>query len=99
MDNMEELVLAALKNKAPELLKDLKEGGELNEFVKDRAEEINSLTTSLAHQIAEKQGHGKTDDPLEKTGIMNSAIQAAREIVLAEQLEFPPDETSPQNQD
>ena len=99
MDNMEELVLAALKNKAPELLKGLKEDGELNEFVKDRAEEINSLTTSLAHQIAANQGHGKTNDPLEKAGIMNSAIQAAREIVLAEQLEFPPDETSPQNQD
>ena len=28
MDNMEKLVLGALKNKAPELLKDLKEGFE-----------------------------------------------------------------------
>lgn len=94
MNATESMVLAALKDKAPHLHRELTDSGALDEFVKGKAEEISSLTTSLAHRMANQFGYGKTDDPMERARIMNGVLAQAREIVLAEQLEFPQDETS-----
>ena len=99
MSNSEKMVLQALKDKAPDLHKELMESGKLKGFVRERAEEIAALTTTLAHQMADKQGYAKTEDPMERARIMNGVLPMAREVVLAEQLEFPQDETSPQSQD
>ncbi len=93
----ENLVRLALQDKAPHLFKDLAASGGLNAFVKDKAEEISSLTTSLAHRMANQFGYSKTDDPMERQRIMNGVLPQAREVVLAEQLEFPQDETSRPN--
>lgn len=90
----EQIVLQALKDKAPALHKDLAASGGLRAFVSGRAEEINSLTTSLAHRMANQAGYSKTDNPIERQRIMNGILPQAREIVLAEQLEFQQDETS-----
>lgn len=92
------LVREALKHKAPELMAELQSSGNLEAFIMERSEEISSLTTSLAHQIAVKQGMNEVQG-MERTAIYNAALHQAREIVLAEQLEFPPEETSRPSQD
>lgn len=99
MNPTETMVLQALKDRSPSLHAELAGSGQLNSFVKERAETISSLTTSLAHRMANQFGYGKTDDPMERARIMNGVLPQAREIVLAEQLEFPPDETSRPSQD
>ncbi len=93
MSNMEEVVRLALKDKNPTLFKELSESGELAAFARERAEMIGRMTNDKANQIAVKFGIKDTDDPMEKARIKNGALPMAREIVLAEMLEFPPDET------
>lgn len=81
-----------LKEKSPTLYRRLAESGELDEFVTTRAEEISDAVGTLTMEIAAKNGANKTTDYMEKVGILNMAQSQAREIVLAEMLEFPQDD-------
>ena len=98
---METTILAALKEKAPALHQQMTEAGTLRAFVADQEEEINEQIATLGMKLAIKQGAFKTPElPLvEKAAILNRADKMATEIVLAEMLQFPLDETSPPSQD
>jgi hypothetical protein len=93
--DMQSQVRAALKEKNPALFQQLTKAGILTAFVQDQAEEINDQIVTLMMQMASKQGCFKPPfmDPLKRVGIMNSADKMAREIVLAEMLNFPTDES------
>ena len=49
-----DLVKAALKEKNPALYKELAASGKLNEFVRERADEIRSATVALTMDISAK---------------------------------------------
>ena len=88
----DQLVLAAMKEKAPQLLAQLKESGSLDQYIQTLAEDISSEITTLSLQIAIKHGYNDPDKTLpERVAIHNGAIPLAREIVLAELLDFPQD--------
>ena len=93
MSNTPSLVREALKHKSPALFSSLQHSGKLNEFVQETADEIASQIVSLVHQM---RMHGKWDSlpPMELAQNLKMADATAREIVLAEMLEFPQDETS-----
>ena len=97
----EELVREALRHKAPSIYKQLMENGKLSEFLKERADEIREAVATLGREIAVKHGYNEAmkTDPMKAVGIHNMADALAREIVYAEMLEFPQDETSPQSLD
>ena len=99
--DMQTTVRNALKEKNPALCSQMTKAGTLTAFVQDLAEEINDQIVTLGMQIAIKNGLNQVPERplLEKAGIMNMADKMASEIVLAEMLEFPQDETSPQSQD
>lgn len=100
MDNLEKMVLAALKDKAPSLHKELAASGKLRAFVTERADEINSEITTLTAEIAHKQPEYKNAKTLmERAGVLKMAEFLAMERVFAEMLEFPQDETSQPSQD
>ena len=90
------LVKEALKAKAPSLHKSLAAKGQLTQYVADLAEEINSQVVTLTQQ---DRARGKWDNlgPMECAARMRMADALNQETVLAEMLEFPQDETSPQN--
>jgi len=96
--NISQVVRSALKDRAPKLMAELQSSGTLEEFIQDKASEISSLTTSLAQRIAVNQGLNQAEGQ-KRAQIMDAAMQSAQEIVLAEQLEFPPEATYQQNQD
>lgn len=89
----EQLVLSALKDKAPTLHKGLQASGQLNQFVKERADEIADSVVTRAQEIARKQGRDKAKTLEEKAGILKMSEALANEQVLSEMLEFPQDET------
>ena len=91
--------MEALKHKSPLLMEELRLRGNLEAYIEEMASEISSATTSLALQIAKKHGYDQVKTMMEGVALLNGAIPLAMEIVLAEMLEFPQDETSPQNQD
>ncbi len=95
---MYNLVLAAIKDKAPELHKQLAAKGELTQYVKDLAEQINSEIVSMTQS---QRMRGKWDNlgPVECARRMKTAESLNQETVLAEMLEFPQDETFPLSQD
>jgi hypothetical protein len=93
MDKIESQVLAALKEKNPALLQQLTRDGDLSEFVSTQAEEINQQIATLGVELATKHGAFKAKSFQEKVGILNTTDKMATEIVLAEMLEFPRDET------
>lgn len=90
--NTAAIVFAALKEKSPSLFRALTDSGKLDEFVSERAEEIASEIVTRQMEIAAANGANKTDDPMEKVGILNMAGALAREAVFAEMLEFPEDD-------
>ncbi len=90
---MYNLVLEALKNKAPALHKSLEASGKLREYVQDLAEQINSQVVSLTQAQRAQQGWDKLG-PLECAARMRMADSLNLELVLAQLLEFPQDETS-----
>ncbi len=94
MRNMETLVLKAMRDKAPELHRQLTESGQLRAFVTEQAEEINSQIATLMVELASKQGANEAKTLPEKAAILNTADKMATEIVLHEMLQFPQDETS-----
>ena len=92
-------VKQALKDKSPALFKTLSEKGELSSYLDNLVDEIKSQTNSRAVTIANRQGYQKEPDLIKRAGLLNSAHEAAQEIVLSDMLEFPQGGTSPQNQD
>ena len=99
MDKTEKMVLAALKEKNPTLHRQLVETNKLRPFLADQSEQINDQIVTLSVHLASQQGANKAKSLVEKAGIHKTAEAMATEIVLAEMLEFPLDETSPQKQD
>lgn len=100
MSNMENLVLAALKEKAPALHAGLAATGKLREFVKERADEMTEEIVTLTAEIAHRQPEYKNAKTLiERAGVLKMAESLAKERVFAEMLEFPQDETSLPSQD
>jgi hypothetical protein len=85
------LVKAALKEKNPALFKELSDSGELHQFVTERADEINSEIVTLMMELSAK-ARKATSDPMEVAQILKGYDSMAREIVLAEMLEFSQDD-------
>jgi len=96
--SLDKTILLALKDKNPALHRQLAKEGTLKAFVTDLAEQINEQIVTLTMELAGNKGVFREPfpDPLEKVGILNQARSLATETVLAEMLEFPQDETSPQ---
>lgn len=99
MDKIEKMVLTALKEKNPALHRQLAETDKLRTFLADQSDQINDQIATLAVHLASQQGASKAKSLPEKAGIHKTADAMATEIVLAEMLEFPLDETSPQRPD
>ena len=91
------LVKAALKNKNPDLHRSLQQKGELNAFAVDLADQISEQVVTLTQAQRIKEGWDKLG-PMECAARMRTASSLNRELVLAEMLEFPQDQTSPQSQ-
>ena len=96
MSNMRALVEAKMKDEAPALYRQMSAAGSLKTYLDDLADEATSAMVSLSMVIAKKHGLDKETNLVKRAGLLNSARQAAREIVLGE-LGFPLDETSPQS--
>jgi len=91
---MIQTVLLAIKDKAPKLHKDLKEKGMLNQYAADLADQISEEVVAMTMQDHKRERWDKLD-PMARAAKMNAAKAINREIVLAQMLEFPQDETSP----
>lgn len=96
MSNVQTLVRDAIKDKMPDLFKELQMRGGLNEFVTEKAEEIQDAIHNREREIALAQGYNQLlqSDPMKAAGVMKMAGALAREEVFAEMLEFPQGETS-----
>jgi hypothetical protein len=94
---MRNLVKAKLMETAPSLAKQLQAKGSLDKYLDEMTSQATSEMVSTKMQIALKKGYNQADY-LGRVGLLNSAQQAATEMVLAG-LEFPQDGTSPQNLD
>jgi hypothetical protein len=92
------LVKDALKAKAPSLHKSLAAQGQLSQYAADLADQISDQVVTLTQAQRVKEGWDKLG-PAECAAKMRTASSLHRELVLAQMLEFPQDETSPQNQD
>jgi len=93
-----QLVKLAIKDKAPSLHRQLSESGKLVEYARDLADQISSAVVDLTQEQRLREKWDKLG-PMECAGKMKMAAALNREIALAQALEFPQDETSPQNQD
>lgn len=89
---MIQTVSLALKDKNLALYKELAASGQLNEYVTNLADEIQSEIVSLTQ---EQRIKGKWDrlGPMECASKMKVAHSLNRELVLAQMLEFPQDTT------
>jgi len=97
MSNTLNLVRAALKDKNPSLYQELSKAGSLSTFLEERTDEIQDQITSLMMEIRAK-GNWESLPLPELAANLKMAHAQATEIVLAEMLEFPQDETYPQSQ-
>jgi hypothetical protein len=88
-----DLVKSALKDKNPALFKSLMASGELHPFVTERADEIQDEIATLTMELSSKARKAAAD-PMELAQILKGYDAMAREIVLAEMLEFPQDDIS-----
>lgn len=88
----ESLVLATLKAKAPALHRRLAASGELGQFVQERAGQFQEQVVSMTQAQRIKE-HWDRLGPMECAGKMKMADAINREIVHAEMLDFPQDET------
>ena len=95
---MIQTVLLAIKDKAPALHKSLAASGKLNAYAQELADQINQATVDLTMEDHKRNRWDKLD-PMERAAKMNSAKAINREVAMAQVLEFPQDETSPQSQD
>jgi len=96
---MKQIVLLALTEKSPRLLRQLTESGQLQSFLEERTDQIDEEIVTSMMEIANHQGAQREPDPLLKAGILRQAQSLATERVLGgELLEFPPDATCAQDQ-
>ena len=96
--SIQQMVKAALQEKAPELFKQLQASGKLNQYVQDLSSQISSEIVTMTQ---EDRRRGKWDKlgPVACAAKMKMAEALNRETVLAQMLEFPQEGTSPQSQD
>ncbi|MBP5996717.1 MAG: TnpV protein [Azonexus sp.] len=90
-----DLVKAALKDKNPALYKSLAASGELNQFVMERADEIDSEIVTLMMELS-SEARKSAPGPMEVAQLLKGYHSMATEIVLAEMLEFPQDDEIPE---
>lgn len=86
-----DLVKAALKDKNPALFKELSATGQLSQFVREKSDEIRSAIVTLTMEMSAKDRAKHANDPMAISSLLKGHEAAAREIVLAEMLEFPQD--------
>jgi hypothetical protein len=96
--SMIQTVLLALKDKAPALHRQLAEKGELRAYAADLADQISSQAVDLTQQQRLREKWGKLG-PMECAAKMKMAHELNLEVVMADLLEFPQDETSPSRPD
>lgn len=92
------LVKEALKHKSPSLYRHLIAKGKLNEYAQELAEQISERVVALTMEQRIREGWDKLG-PMESAGRMKMASILNRELVLAQMLEFPQDETYPPSPD
>ena len=85
------LVKAALKEKNPALFKELSASGELHQFVMERADEIDSAIVTLTMELSNK-ARMAAKNPMEVAELLKGYEAMAKEVVLADLLEFPQDD-------
>lgn len=95
---MIQTVLLAIKDKAPALHKSLAASGKLNEYAQELADQISSEVVSMTQEDRIRNNWDKLG-PMVCASKMKVAASLNQEQVLAEMLDFPQDETSPQSQD
>lgn len=87
---METLVLAALKEKAPVLHRQLAAAGSLATFARERADAINEAI-SMQVDLARQEKKLDRLPPMDRARALAAEDALARETVLDQMLEFPPD--------
>lgn len=95
---LRQTIKAALLDRNPKLYKELEAAKTLNEFVADLAKEASSQIVTLTQAQRVKERWDQLG-PMEAAKRMKAADLLNQEIVLADLLEFPQDETFLQNQD
>lgn len=95
---MHNLVMTALKERAPALHKSLDQKGEAGKYVEDLASQISDETVRLTQEQRQREGWDKLG-PMESAARMRAADAMNLEVALADLLEFPQDETSRPSQD
>ena len=95
---MIQTVQLAIKDKAPDLFKQLTDKGQLHQYAADLADQISTVTVDLTQAQRLKEKWDKLG-PMECAAKMKMAAALNKEIAMADLLEFPQDETSPQKQD
>lgn len=83
-----QMVLQAMKDRAPALHRQLGQAGTLDQFVATRADEIDQ---AIVDRVMSDRARRNLDDlpPMELVREMNASRQAATETVLGQMLEFP----------
>ncbi|CQR43104.1 hypothetical protein THICB3320147 [Thiomonas sp. CB3] len=92
------LILQALKDKAPSTFRSLQSSGKLRQYVSDLDEQVSSQVVQMNMADAQRLGWNKLG-PMERAKLLKAAHAQNLEIVLHDLLEFLPDETSLQSQD
>lgn len=91
--SLNQTVMLALKDKAPQLHKELAAKGTLNRYVADLADQISEESVRLTQQDRAK-GHWDKLGTLECAAKMKMAHALNREVAMHDLLEFPQDATS-----
>ena len=89
---LHQTVTLAIKDKAPELFRQLTAKGELNQYVKDLVELISTQTVDLTQAQRIKEKWDKLG-PMECAAKMKMAAALNKEIAMADLLEFPQEDT------
>jgi hypothetical protein len=91
--SMETTVRLALKDKNPALFKELSATGKLAGFVTETADQISERAVSMMQEMRLAKKWDNLD-PMTLAQNLKAAHATAREIALAEMLEFPQGEPS-----
>ncbi len=83
------IVLEALKTKAPKLYAGLQARKELNQFVDDKANEIEDAVSQVRSNLISRQKALSITDHLKKVQTLNEIDSTAKEAVLKDLLQFP----------
>ena len=97
MTILQQTIEMALKERYPQLHASLAASGGLRRYAQEMADQISSQAGSLTLEQRTKEGWDKLG-PMECAARMRTADHLNREALLAEALEFLPDETSPPSQ-